>query len=124
MDEAAFPVLEALRDPRFAADPGPAFAAAHAEGGLGVFRHPYGGGLVVTGYDALARLSRHPDAQAQDRAARVSGPSQAGALARLFDNHPVFMNEPAHKPAHQAAYRAVGWRGPDQIADLAEDGVF
>jgi len=58
---------------------------------------------------------RHPDFQAQDRSLRKTGPSADGALSRLFDNHPVFMNEPVHRPTHQAAFRALAIHSPDAL---------
>ena len=94
-----------------ASDPTPIFNEMHQLAGPGVFRDPDEGGLVVTRYRTLKWISGHAAFQAQDRTSRVSGPSKSGSLKSLFDNHPVFMNEPVHMPVHRAAYRAIAWPG-------------
>ena len=126
-DLSRIPSLESLANPLLAINPESIFAAAHALPGDGVFRDPNEGGLVAIRYELLKAIARHPACQAQDRSARVSGPGDDSPLTRLFDNHPVFMNEPAHMPVHQIAYRAIAHsRAPamrDTIRRIAVDVI-
>jgi len=115
LDPPDLPIFDAFANPSLMHDPAPIFAAAHRCPGPGIFRNPNGEGLIATGYDTLSKLMRNPALQAQNRNARKSGPAIGGALAGLFDNHPVFMNEPMHKPVRQAAFRAVGRSGAEKI---------
>ena len=115
---AQIPMLESLSDPALANDPGAMFAGAHATPGDGLFRDPNEGGLVAIRYELLKAISKHPLCQAQDRSARVSGPGDDSELKRLFDNHPVFMNEPVHMPVHQIAYRAIAHQRAPAMRDV------
>ena len=114
---AELPSLDLLSDPTFASSPAATFAAAHTLPGSGLFHDPNEGGLVAIRYELLKAIAKHPACQAQDRSARVTGPGRDSALHRLFDNHPVFMNEPVHMPVHQAAYRAIAHRRAPAIRD-------
>ena len=97
-----------------------AFKEAFAHSKLGLFRHPFGDGIVVIRYALLEKLSRHPLMQSQNRSTRGAGPDKEGALAKLFEHHPVFHDEPGHRTTRQAAFQAVGWRGTDEIEATAE----
>jgi len=105
MDTSQLPELDELTDARLSSDPAPLIAEIHARNPIGVFRNSVEDGLAVTRYQLLRQIAKHGSFQAQNRSSRSTGPSNAGALTRLFDNHPVFMNEPLHMPVHQVAYR-------------------
>ena len=111
-----FPVFEWFEDPTFAIDPAPLFAEAHKEGGKGVFRNPNGDGLVAIKYQTIQAIQKHPLNQAQNRDTRKSGPSAGSPMARLFDNHSVFMNEPVHQEVRKVALKAISWPGNKTIA--------
>ena len=104
---AAFPVLEEFGGPEFASDPAPAYRAAHACAGPGIFRMHNGDGLVVTAYQTLANLRVHPALGAQNRDRRRAGSGPAGALAELASHSPFFMNEPIHGPMAKAVYKPL-----------------
>jgi len=123
MTQAHFepPAFNAFRDPNFMPAPHLALSAAYEAEGDGVYRHPFDDAVVATRYVMLEQISRHPAVQAQNRGARGGGPSSGGALARLFDAHPVFNNTPIHKTLHQAAFRTVSPRPPQEISKIASD---
>ena len=113
-------LLESLAEPALAEDPSSLFAAAHSLPGKGLFQDPIEGGLVAIRYDLLKAISKHPACQAQDRTARVTGPGEDSALYRLFDNHPVFMNEPVHMLVHRIAYRAIAHQRAPAIREAVK----
>ena len=118
------PVLTALTEPRFGVDPGHAYRVAHALPGPGIFRMPNGDGVVITAHETLADLMTHPHLGAQNRATRQTGAGPVGALARVDDNSPFFINEPAHAPLAAAVYQPLSparhdWM-TEQVKGVAE----
>ena len=122
---AQFPLLEQLGSDSFHSDPSDAFQSIHSDPGPGLYRHPLGEGLVLARYASLVEAMKHPLMQAQNRSDRVSGPSRGGAMASMFNAHPVFMNEPQHRPVRMAATTAIGTGRADwmreQITEIATE---
>lgn len=125
MDRLDLPVTPLFGSDDFHRRPYAAYEQFHRDGAPRLYRHPYGPELVLVGYDDLQTVLKHPSMQAQNRGDRSSGPSPSGDLARLFDAHPVFMNEPRHRPVRLAATSAIGVGRSDwlsaQIDDIVED---
>jgi pimeloyl-[acyl-carrier protein] synthase len=113
MHEDRIQTLNALGTTAFHNDPAPFFAQMHSPGAPSLYKHPSGDGLVLTAYRELQNTLKHPLMQAQNRTARASGPNSGGAMARMFDSHPVFMNEPRHRPVRLAATAAIGLERKD-----------
>ena len=118
---SALPVLEGLDSHEFMADPSARFAEIHAADGPGAWQNAIESGLVLTGFDMLKTVAKHPVFQAQNRSGRLLGPGEGGSLQSLFDHHPVFMNEPEHMPVHRIAYQAVASTGAKSLTEKAHE---
>ncbi|MEO1081714.1 MAG: cytochrome P450 [Pseudomonadota bacterium] len=116
MSDTELTVIPHLGSAEFHREPGPALGELHSAGCPRLYRHPYGPELVLVGYDDLQSVLKHPNMQAQNREDRSSGPAVAGKLAALFNAHPVFMDEPRHRPVRMAATAAVGLARSDWFA--------
>jgi|GEM_PF-4072400 len=116
------PKLDILMDPLLATNPHEIFAEIHALPGHGVFRHPVEDDfLVVTQYAMLKWMTAHKNFQAQDLSRRKLGPPPGTIMGEMTKNHPLFINEPLHKPLHAAAFRAVGWQGKTKLESMIEN---
>lgn len=119
--------LDALGSEAFQNDPGPFIAKLHAPGAPVLYQHPSGDGVVLTAYQELQNVLKHPSMQAQNRNTRATGPDAKGSLSRMFDAHPVFMNEPRHGPVRLAATAAIGLSRADwmrrQIEEIASEVI-
>ena len=117
IDIEGLPLLAELGEAEFGDDPTAAYRVAHAQPGPGIFRMPNSDGIVVTAHGTLAALMAHPDLGAQNRSVRRSGAGPSGALARLDDNSPFFMDEPVHTPMAAAVYQPMSPARQDVLAE-------